>query len=54
MVDTYIYIDWLTKYYNLYEIKLSSYYLDASVFSAPLYKSVTYMHMQFSIEDRSS
>lgn len=54
MVDIYIDIDWLTKYNNLYEIKLSSYYLDATVFSAPLCKSIAYLHMQFSIEDRSS
>lgn len=32
MVGIYIDIDWLTKYNNVYEIKLSSNYLDASVF----------------------
>ena len=32
MVDIYIDIEWLTKYNNLYEIKLSSNYLDASAF----------------------
>lgn len=45
MVDIYIDIDWLTKDNNLYGIKLSSYYLDATVFSAPLYKSIAYLHM---------
>lgn len=54
MVDIYSDIDWLTKYNNLYEIKLYSNYLDASVFPAPLYKSIVYLHMQFSIEDRYS
>lgn len=54
MVDIYIDIDWLTKHNNLYEIKLSSNYLDASVFSALLCKSIVYLHMQFSIEDRAS
>lgn len=54
MVDIYIDINWLTKYNNLYEIKLSSSYLDASVFSAPLYKSVGNLHMQFSTGDRAS
>lgn len=32
MVDIYIDIDWPTKYNNLYEIKLSSNFLDAGVF----------------------
>lgn len=51
MVDIYIYIEWLTKYNNLYEIKFSSYYIYTSSFSAPLCKSVAYVHMQFSTKD---